>query len=297
MWVVLIHDKSRLVIICCSSISIRRAKCRSSICHFCLCFGLFVLQSQQLVLSSVHWSVSPTFLPNLLSLWRITGSREMNPDSTAGDERQTFIFVFIGVISPWHTPIVTLSVPFCFLLTLFYLLLLLLRCCPLVDWLKQIITSAAWCPEPEDSITVANDLVVAISLPARRARSFLLLTLAGKAQCYPSRFLCWPLPLILILLSVSVQSFKGAESLSTSRTLWHTDITSGLTVMEWEPKTRQGALVPCAPSLLSFSSCPQLVWKKSTTAALNSEYNLCFALAGKSCGVWMYAYLHVCWFI
>lgn len=116
MWVVLIHDKSRLVIICCSSISIRRAKCRSSICHFCLCFGLFVLQSQQLVLSSVHWSVSPTFLPNLLSLWRITGSREMNPDSTAGDERQTFIFVFIGVISPWHTPIVTLLHALCLFL-------------------------------------------------------------------------------------------------------------------------------------------------------------------------------------
>ena len=154
-----------------------------------------------------------------------------------------------------------------------------------MDRLKQIITSAAWCPEPEDSITVANDLVVAISLSPQRARSFLLLTLAGRAQCYPSRFLCWPLPLILILLSVSVQSFKGAESLSTSRTLWHTDITSGLTGMEWEPKTRQGAPVPCAPSLLSFSSCPQLVLKRSTTAALNS------------CGVCMYAYLHVCWFM
>lgn len=61
--------------------------------------------------------------------------------------------------------------------------------------------------------------MVTISLAVKGVRPLLLLLLAGRAQCYPSSFLSWPLPLILILLSVSVQSFKGAESLSTSHTL------------------------------------------------------------------------------
>lgn len=39
--------------------------------------------------------------------------------------------------------------------------------------------------------------------------------LAGKAERYLSSLLCWPLPLILILLSVSLQSFEGAESQPT----------------------------------------------------------------------------------
>ena len=100
-------NETSYCIICCSLISTIK---------FVIFGSLFVFQSQQLVLSSVHRSVSPTFLPNLLSLWRITGSREMNPDSTAGDERQTFTFVFIRVISPSHTPIVTLLHGLCLFL-------------------------------------------------------------------------------------------------------------------------------------------------------------------------------------
>ena len=58
--------------------------------------------------------------------------------------------------------------------------------------------------------------------------------------------------------------------------------------MEREPKSRQGVLVP----LMSFM--PTACVRESGTAALNSEYNLCFALAEKLCGECMCVYLHVC---
>lgn len=80
---------------------------------------------------SVHWSISPTFLPNRMPLWRITSGREKSSDNRAGDERQTVTFssVFIVVISLSHTQLVMLShsLFFCSLLSLFYLLLLLFQ--------------------------------------------------------------------------------------------------------------------------------------------------------------------------
>lgn len=70
---------------------------------------------------------------------------------------------------------------------------------------KQIITSTDWWPKPGNRITVTIDPAVNLFFTAKGARTRLFLLLAGKAQCYPSSFLCWLLPLILILLSVSVQ--------------------------------------------------------------------------------------------
>lgn len=161
-------------------------------------------QLLQLVLCSVHWSVSPAFLSDHMPLWRIMSNGKMNPDNTAA-----FILVSIGVssLSLWQTQPVRSSSLFLALLFVspFYLPPLLFQT---IHWraeVKQIITSTDWWPKPGNRITVTIDPAVNLFFTAKGARTRLFLLLAGKAQCYPSSFLCWLLPLILILLSVSVQ--------------------------------------------------------------------------------------------
>lgn len=162
--------------------------------------------------------LSPTFLPNHNPLWRIMSTSKMNPDNTARDERQTatFIFVFIGrkalslsvslfPSQSWPVRLLSLSlalaqlyVPFWTSFTGLYY--------SIKQWraeVKQIITSGAWWSKRVDRMTIIIDPVDDLSLTAKRARTLLSFLLAGKARCYSSSFLCWPLPLILILLSVS----------------------------------------------------------------------------------------------
>ncbi len=229
---------------------------------------------------AVHWSISPTFLPNRTSLLRITGGWEKSSDNRARDERQTvtFSFVFIGVISLLHTWLVMLSHSLYFLFSPESVLSAspALSTKPLKGSSGTDNHLNSLMSPTQDRINVTNNPVVTISLTAMGARPLLLLLLAGKAQCYPSSFLCWPLPLIVILLSVSAQSFKGARvSVYLSHSPTNTDITSGLTDMEWKPKTHPRWPCPmshiCLVILMTISPCQQLVLKeRSKTTAMDT---------------------------
>lgn len=164
--------------------------------------------------------------------------------------------------------------------------------------MKQIITSTAWCPKPGDRITVTNNPVVTIFLTAKGVRPLLLL-LAGKAQCYPSSFLWWPLPLIAILLSVSLPSFKGAESLPLA--LSDTHRYNARADGHWMvAKDQNKVALSYATFALPYLGvhANSLCWRKGVDILSWTKYNMCFQLAVKLFGVWMCicAHLHVYWF-